>query len=96
MNNTIRTLQSIIDRNTNAIRHFGMILYSLNNRLEYLKYQHIMEEFSTQEYFERHDLVRKDIKTIKNDIKRKANEQRVLKKLIADEIEIAYFNRKFE
>lgn len=36
------------------------------------------------------------MKNRKDFIKRKANEQRVLKKLIADEIEIANFNRKFE
>lgn len=85
MNNSIRTLQSIIDRNTNQIRSAersmvdGKRILKFDSPLPYTK-----------------EFVKSQIKFDKDFIKRKANEQRVLKKLIKDEIEIANFNRSFD
>ena len=87
MNNTIRTLQSIIDRNTNKIRDLEDDLHIRKNVQKMNKFR---GSDNDSEWY------KNKIRSLKSNIKRKANEQRVLKKLIADEIEIANFNRKFE
>jgi hypothetical protein len=96
VNNTIRTLQSIIDRNTNEIREVEECLSGAKWNHNAIIDDWMKGEVDEQEWYDYKYEYKLFVKNYKDYIKRKANEQRVLKNLIKDEIEIANFNRNFE
>lgn len=92
MNNTIRTLQSIIDRNTNEIREVEECLSEAKWNHNTILDDWMKGEVDEQEWYDYKYEYKLFVKNHKDYIKRKANEQRVLKKLISDEIGMCMSN----
>ena len=94
MSHTIRTLQSIIDRNTNEIRDVEMRLYSVKWNHGAILDDWAKGEIDEDEWENYKQEYKYFVKIHKDFIKRKANEQRVLKKLIGDVIYTERINEK--